>query len=495
MLKPQAATEACGLKLPWSLGVDGWVFLRPVQRNGGENGSAFIIVLWIAFGLVSLALYFGNSMVQELRAADNRVSGLGAEQAIEGAVRYINGVLGSYATYGSNGYVPDRSGYLAEAVPVGDSHFWLIGRDTNTVFGPGELSFGLIDEASKLNLNSDTTTSNALYSLLDSMPRANQDILGPILDWRSTNGGAYQTYYSMRGQPYQSKNGPFESIDELRLVYGADMETLVGEDRNRNGVLDPNEQDENKDGQLELGLLEYVTVFSREPNTRTNGSPRVDIRTVTGSTGPLPSLLQEVFGSSRANEILGTLGLLTSGPVGGANPGGGGTRIARFRSPLDFYQLSRMTADEFTKIANDITVTTGSYIVGRVNVNTASAAVLGALPGLSSNPDLAQTLLNYRETNPDKLTSVAWVSDALGQNNSTILNALMASDSITTQSYQFTADIAALGPNGRGYRRVRFIFDTVDGSPKIIYRQDLTQLGWALGKDVRAKWVLAKATP
>jgi len=110
------------------------------------------------------------------------------------------------------------------------------------------------------------------------MPRANQDVLGPILDWRSTNGGAYQTYYSIAGQPYQSKNGPFESVDELRLVYGADMETLVGEDRNRNGVLDRNETDENKDGQVELGLLEYVTVYSasqtrREPTPSNPNSP------------------------------------------------------------------------------------------------------------------------------------------------------------------------------------------------------------------------------
>src|SRR5690242_1924986 len=118
-LKPQAA-QACGLNLPWSLNVDVWSFFRRRQLfphaprlNGGESGSAFIIVLWIAFGLVSLALYFGNSMVLELRAADNRVSGLGAEQAIEGAVRYINSVLGNYATYGSNGFMPDRSGYLA----------------------------------------------------------------------------------------------------------------------------------------------------------------------------------------------------------------------------------------------------------------------------------------------------------------------------------------------------------------------------------------------
>jgi DNA uptake protein ComE-like DNA-binding protein len=450
-------------------------------------------VLWIAFGLVSLGLYFGNSMILELRASDNRVSGLAAEQAIEGAVRYVNSILGNQATYGSNGYVPDLSGYLSEAVPVGEAHFWLIGRDTNTPSGPGELSFGLVDEASKLNLN--TASSNMLFALTESLPRANQDVIAGILDWRDTNGGAYQTFYATRPQPYQSKNGPFETVDELRLVYGGDMDTVVGEDHNRNGVLDPNESDQNKNGQLEPGLLEYVTVYSREPNTQTNGSARVNIQVVTGTTGPLASLLQNAFGSSRTDQIMANLGLMTSPPVGGTKPAQSGTVVAVFRSPLQFYQLSRMTSDEFATIANQITLTNGPYILGRVNVNTASAAVLASLPGLDSNPDLAQTLVDYRQTNPDKLTSIAWVLDALGQNNTSVLSTLMASDCITAQSYQFTADVAALGPNGRGYRRMRFVFDTCDGTPKIIYRQDLTQLGWALGKEVRDKWVLAKATP
>jgi hypothetical protein len=56
---------------------------------------------------------------------------------------------------------------------------------------------------------------------------------------------------------------------------------------------------------------------------------------------------------------------------------------------------------------------------------------------------------------------------------------------ITSRSYQFTADIAAVGSYGRGYRRVKFIFDTIEGTPKIIYRQDLTHLGWALGPMAR----------
>jgi len=71
------------------------------------------------------------------------------------------------------------------------------------------------------------------------------------------------------------------------------------------------------------------------------------------------------------------------------------------------------------------------------------------------------------------------------------LTAIESGDYLTAQSYQFTADIAALGPYGRGYRRVKFVFDTSSGIPEILYRQDLTHLGWALGKQVRQEYVLS----
>jgi len=482
----------------------------PIRSHRGESASTFIIVLWIAFGLVSMAIYFAHSMSFELRAADNRVSGISAEQAIEGAARYVNYLLTTQVANNSNGFLPDPAFYLSEAVPVGDAHFWLIGRDTNNAIGPGQLSFGLVDEASKVNLNS--ASSNILAALMVSLPRANPDLALAILDWRDTNAtGAYQTYYATRPQPYQCKNAAFETADELRLLYGADMDTLVGEDVNRNGVLDLNESDENHNGVLEPGVLEYVTVYSREPNTYSNGTARVSLRAVS-TTGPLPTLLQNVLGTGRAQTILANLGLQQntgagrngqagrSGPPGRSGGGAGGSTGGQvsspvtFTSPLHFFRQSKMTSDEFGQIANDITVTNGASIDGRINMNTASATVLASLPGLDSNPELAQTLVTYRQSNPDKLGSIAWVVDALGENNSSVLSALQATDCITAQSYQVTADVAALGPNGRGYRRIRFVFDTSDGTPKIIYRQDLTYLGWALGKEVRDNWLLAKTT-
>ena len=111
-----------------------------------ENASVLIIVLWIAIGLVSIALYFANSMNYELTASDNRVNGLSAEQAIEGAARYVSYALQNFAT---NGAVPDNTEFKCEAVPVGDAKFWLIGRDPNAD-NPTTPYFGLVDEGAKL---------------------------------------------------------------------------------------------------------------------------------------------------------------------------------------------------------------------------------------------------------------------------------------------------------------------------------------------------------
>ena len=66
-----------------------------VARPGrtSRSGSILIIVLWVALGLVTITLYFANSMRSELRASDNRVSMLASDQAIEGAARYVASVL------------------------------------------------------------------------------------------------------------------------------------------------------------------------------------------------------------------------------------------------------------------------------------------------------------------------------------------------------------------------------------------------------------------
>lgn len=463
-----------------------------------NSGSILIIVLWVALGLVTITLYFGQSMTFEARAADNRYSAIAAEQAIDGAARYVAGVLAAQAT---NGMIPEPGSYFCESVPIGESHFWLIGRTSDYQPQPDQVYFGLVDEGAKLNLNS------ASLEMLEKLTNITLQLAANIYDWRDTNGnvstnGDGPTIYSQFQPPYLCKEGPYESIEELRLVYPMELTQLVGEDWNRNGALDPNEMDTNRNNVVDPGLLEHVTVYSREPVTRADGAARVNIAQLDANT--LNSLLQTNLSAARITEITLNLGLSMGAggggggsgqPGGGAGGGQGGTggasgTAAALPSPLAFYIKSKMTPEEFALIATNITVTDGDYITGRVNVNTASAAVLACLPGLDSN--LAETLIDYREQNPTQLGTLAWVSEALGQNNTEALNALSQQDVITTESYQYTADIAAVGPHGRGYKRVKFVFDVSSGTPRILLRQDLTYLGWALGVDARDRWLLAK---
>ena len=454
--------------------------------RSAQRGSVLVIVLLISLGLITISLYFANSMSLELRAADNRTSGLAADQTIEGAVRYISTMLSTYAT---NGYVPDPSEYSAEAVAVGVStkteenpRFWLIGRDPS-----GQLSsepyFGLVDEASKIDLNAPWLTAESLETNFAGMTT---EFAEAIIDWRDTNGTSSINYSDVG---YTAKHAPFETVGELRLVFGATADLLAGSDINRNGVLDSDEENTGLNSQTPFGMLEHFTVYNREPDTLSDGSALTNVNT----QADLQAVLEQWLGTSRATQIISTL--VPAGPaVKVAGAGAGRQTSQTYSNLLQFYvrahDSASMTADEFAQIYPYITAasttTSNAFTVGRVNVNTASAEVLACIPGMDLTT--AQQVVNYRESNAVNYGSFAWIVDALGS-GSTALQALQQGDYITGKSYQFTADVAAVGPFGRGYRRVRFVFDLSEGTPKIIYRQDLSRLGWALGRQTRETWV------
>ena len=142
-----------------------------------ERGSALIIVLWVCLGIVSIALYFAHSMSFEIRAADNRVSGLQAEQAIAGAARYASNILFNLQT---PGLIPDEKSYERDGVAIGDARFWFIGRSDQQT-GLDEPWFGLVDEGSKLNLNTATA------AMLEALPHMTPQLAAAIIDWRDTD--------------------------------------------------------------------------------------------------------------------------------------------------------------------------------------------------------------------------------------------------------------------------------------------------------------------
>jgi type II secretory pathway component PulK len=457
-----------------------------------RRGSVLIIVLWVAFGLCSIALYFAHSMSMEFQAADNEVAGVEADQAIEGAALYVSNVI---ATLQLSNNMPSPVNFRADNVKVGNATFWLIGRDTNDVQTSAQGDhpiWGLVDEASKVNLN------NATAAMLQNLPQMTVDLAAAMYDWQTgsnaspSTGGAKSETYSTLSPSYLCKNGPYDTAEELRMVYGLNMDYIFGEDANLNGILDPNENDgdvtppyDNQDGILDPGLLEYVTVFTKgEATMASNGIARVAINNTAGLTALetnfpwLSQYLGSGSGSGRSTGGGGGRGIGNgngaSAPGGGGGGGGGGGTTTTYSSVLQFYVSTSMPENEFQQIEPYLMNTN---TVGLINVNTATATALACIPGIGLT--LAPQVLAYRQSNPPQTPSISWLKTALGGD---VTVAGEVGPYVTPYSYQYTADVAAVGHYGRGYRRVRFVFDCSSGTPLIVYRQDLTHLGWALGK-------------
>ncbi len=438
---------------------------RLSKRNrDAERGLVLILVLWISLGLASTALLFGHSMMLEYRAADNTIAAAQAGQAIEGARRYIQLILSELEEKGT---VPEAESYESEQVFIGDAVFWLLGRGDEYDSSDTQV-YALVDEASKLNLNT------ASAEMLEALPGMTQELAAAIVDWRDTDSevspsGAESEAYLLRTPKYECKNSPFETVEELRLVVGADWGILYGEDLNGNGILDPNEDDgnesapeDNRNGRLDPGILEYLTVYSREPNQTSDGSDRININD--DEEDGLNTLLEETFSQERANEIQSQIG---SGET-------------EFTSILEFQIRSGMTLEEFAEIADNLTVSDEDSQEGLINVNTASEAVLACIPGIGE--EYAARLVSYRRGKTDELDCVAWVTEVLDDEN-----AIEAGPYLTVKSYQFSADVVAVGRNGKGFQRTLFVFDTTGDEPIVVYRRDRSYLGWALGTEVRSR--------
>jgi len=145
----------------------------------------------------------------------------------------------------------------------------------------------------------------------------------------------------------------------------------------------------------------------------------------------------------------------------------------------------------------------------RVSLNAAREDMLLELPGMTA--ELAAAILDWRDEDSDvspngaereyyllldesdvdaliahrsgsraDLDSIAWVAEALPKDKATAIGG-----SITTRSCQFSADIVALSGDGRGWARYRAAIDTREGTPRVVFWQDLSHLGWPLNPAIR----------
>lgn len=336
----------------------------------------------------------------------------------------------------------------------------------------GGIRFGLTDEASKLNLNSATT------SMVSRLPGMKVSLTDALLDFLDADDvprpeGAEQEYYNALPQPYRMHNGPLSTVEQLLLVRGFSPSVVLGEDANRNFSLDPNEDDgdereppDDADGRLQPGLLPLLTVYSREPNTDRSGKRRFNLNTPGAAlteTNDLPSAFVAFvseLGTSKSvvmdpAELLDATVTL-SGPDGQerAVPTGIGK-------------------DSLGMVLDRFTGSVEAELVGRINVNTAPASVLQLVPGIDNA--LAESILSARRNLPaERRNSVAWIH---------VENLVEAekfreiAPFLTVRSLQFRFNVVGYGARSGRFRVLEAVIDATSQPVRLVYLRDLTRLG------------------
>ena len=197
------------------------------MNRQSERGVALVITLLMVALLVALILEFDTSTRNELKASTNFRDGMKASYLAKAGVSAAQAIMEEDARI--DGMFGRKSDTLFElwATPL-----------PNYPIGDGVVSVYVTDEAGKLNLNdlaalTDREASDSL-KLQDHIRRFEQlfellfldiTLLDAILDWldpdnRQRADGAEAPYYGALDRPYDIKNGPFDSLSELRLVKG-----------------------------------------------------------------------------------------------------------------------------------------------------------------------------------------------------------------------------------------------------------------------------------
>jgi general secretion pathway protein K len=194
---------------------------------------ALILTILVVGLIVTLTLQFNRSMRSNLYDAANLKNGIVLACIVKSGFNYACAVL-------------------AEDDPTVDSNLedWadseLLSANSAAMFETGRFEIRIIDHSGKISINSlvdetgqyDPIQKDLLTRFLsleefglDSEEISN--LIDAVKDWidtddEATNFGAENSYYRTLDAPYDCKNGPLDSLEELLLVKGVGREIYFG---------------------------------------------------------------------------------------------------------------------------------------------------------------------------------------------------------------------------------------------------------------------------
>ena len=398
--------------------------------------------------------------------------------------------------------------------------------------------YGLTDECSKLNLN--TATGEQLRRFFQlAIPQDSAHpwdinvLVDSLLDWREQGdtpraNGAKDEYYQGLRPPYMCKRQRFSTVEELLLVKGFNGWILYGEDYNRNGMLDANEDDgnasfppDNADGVLFPGIAPYLTLWSNEMNASADGRPRINLNMKDAQE--LQTAMEAEFRPEITNYVVqvrnsgmqfnsimnlipapppdeeaeetkkpasqptsrpSTTSQPSSQPSGGISAGGQKgtsdqnptTSAPSTKAPV-YKDLTSTpppgTYEDLPQIWDRLTVNASPFMAGRINVSTASAPVIATIEELSTDEVMA--IGAARATlQPQERMTPAWLLTRHAITENRFRQIL---DKITTHSSVFQIESVGFADHVGVVDRKSVILEMRGPMPQVLYSRNLNSLG------------------
>ena len=434
--------------------------------------GVILVVVLVVIVLLTLSVYtFSRFMLAQRRATETTVRQTQVRLLTESGIDYLRAMLFYYDQYMllELGGLYDNPDYFCGHI-VTDGSIAITGLATGTqnAFGTYEprhvgrfsvvaptlsddgmllgefVRFGLEDESAKVNLRwilqTDIQQPGNGRAILMRLPGVNEEIADAILDWIDDSSyepreyGAKDEYYTMLDPPYYCRNGMIDSLDELLNVRGVTAKLLYGNDWNRNGTIDYGEPGEYEmeeyeatDGSLNLGLIAYLTLDSRETMLRPYSTPEetyYKINVNMEDTAELQTLLDElpdiddrwdpswssyiISYRQQANQTAQNPSDASLGGIVSSLLGTGGTALASnsdgtVKSLMDLIggQGSPFPDDidemlVYLPVLYDNLMTSDTPVVGRININQAPRMVLELLG--AQEDELSETVALFTES-------------------------------------------------------------------------------------------------
>jgi type II secretory pathway component PulK len=410
----------------------------PPRRKGVVLLAVLVVVV-----LLTLAAYeFGELMLAEYRAAESSRRAAQARALADSGVHYVAALVSNpdtmSGTLNNNPYdnAPAFQGLSLQlsAQPNLSGRFSIVSPvdPDDQSAGSQPFRYGVKDESGKINLNAlmkIDSSGQVAHDMLMKLPNMTEDIANAILDWMDPDSdtrtnGAEDDYYSTLSPPYHCKNGPLDTLEELLLVKGVTPDLLFGNDLNRNGMLDPDE--DNGLGVSDPGWSAYLTVTSREQNVDSQGNPRIYIND--SDLEGLYEKLSSAVGPDLANYIIAYRLNGPSSPTPPAGSGGTGNNSTNKSANSGTGSSSTNRTG-----SNPTTPSTGTQSrSGSTSTSTAGTGNASA----TSNTRLNRNMLNFRQGQPRSISSLfelvnSTVSIPMGSSTSTSTSTTVSSNGRT----------------------------------------------------------------